>query len=286
MGIDILVGIFAITAVVFSSVGGLLGIRKWLQSADLKHHHDVTDPLSQTVGMMFAVLLGFMISNAMGRFELARSTVQQEAASLADVFNFAEGLQKADRKEIRRLCIRYADQLTTIEWPLLSNHTVSVPTIRTYRSIWEQCTGYKPKNQMESNAHQAMLAALVKMSDARRLRIEALHNGLPQALWWVLVLGGLATMTFTYFFGAQNTRLQVIMTAIVTLVISLNIFLLYAFDDPFEGDVMVRPTAFETDLMMFKKQWNVSEDGEELEEPAPVNDAAKQNAPNEAAGKQ
>ncbi|RTL45898.1 MAG: DUF4239 domain-containing protein [Candidatus Melainabacteria bacterium] len=286
MGIDILVGIFAITAVVFSSVGGLLGIRKWLQSADLKHHHDVTDPLSQTVGMMFAVLLGFMISNAMGRFELARSTVQQEAASLADVFNFAEGLQKADRKEIRRLCIRYADQLTTIEWPLLSNHTVSVPTIRTYRSIWEQCTGYKPKNQMESNAHQAMLAALVKMSDARRLRIEALHNGLPQALWWVLVLGGLATMTFTYFFGAQNTRLQVIMTAIVTLVISLNIFLLYAFDDPFEGDVMVRPTAFETDLMMFKKQWNVSEDGEELEEPAPVNDAGKQNATNEAAGKQ
>ncbi len=268
MGIDIVVGIVAITAVVFISVGGLLVLRKWLQHSDLKLHHDVTDPLSQTVGMMFAVLLGFMISNAMGRFETARSTVQQEAASLADVFNFAGALPTADRKEIRRLCIRYADQLTTIEWPLLRHHSVSVPTIRTYRSLWEECTTYKPQNQMQSNAHQAMLGSLTSMSDARRLRIEALHNGLPTALWWVLVLGGVATIVFTYFFGAQNTRLQVIMTAIVTLVISLNIFLLYTFDDPFEGEVMVRPTAFETNLMMFKRHWNVSEEGEELDVPA------------------
>jgi hypothetical protein len=268
LGIDTLVGIVAITAVVFASVGGLLAIRKWLQFSDLKIYHDVTDPLSQVVSVMFAVLLGFMISNAMGRFENARSTVQQEAASLADIFNFSGALQEADRKEIRRLCIRYADQIINEEWPLLSAHHVSVPTIRTYRTIWEECTSYKPTNQMQSNAHQAMLGALTAMSDARRLRIEALHNGLPPALWWVLLLGGVATMVFTYFFGAQNARLQVVMTSIVTLVISLNIFLLYTFDDPFEGDVMVRPTAFETDLMMFRKQWNVSDDGDELDAPS------------------
>ena len=123
---------------------------------------------------------------------------------------------------------------------------------------------------MESNSHQAMLAALISMSDARRLRIEALHNGLPQGLWWVIVMGGLATMLFTYFFGAQDTRLQVIMTGMVTLVISLNIFLLFTFDDPFEGDIMVSPTAFETDLMMFRKQWQVSEEGEDLDSVLPT----------------
>ncbi|MBS1955783.1 MAG: DUF4239 domain-containing protein [Cyanobacteria bacterium SZAS-4] len=262
MGIDTLVGITAITSVVFLSVVGLLFIRKWLEATELKIHHDVTDPLSQVVGMMFAMLLGFMISNSMQRFETARSTVQQEAASLANIFNYAGALQENERKELRKLCIRYADQIVHEEWPLLGRRNISVSTIRTYRTIWEECTNYKPVTQKESNVHQAALAALVSMSDARRLRIEALHNGLPPALWWVLILGGLATIVFTYFFGAPNARLQVIMTAMVTLVISLNIYLLYTFDDPFEGDVMIRPTAFETDLMMFRKQWNVSDDGE------------------------
>ncbi len=265
MGIDTLIGTTAITSVVFLSVVGLLFIRKWLQSTELKIHHDVTDPLSQVVAVMFAMLLGFMISNAMQRFETARSTVQQEAASLANIFNYAGAFQETEKKELRKLCIRYADQIVHEEWPLLSRRNVSVSTIKTYRTIWEKCVGYKPISQQESNVHQAALAALVDMSDARRLRIEALHNGLPPALWVVLLVGGLSTIIFTYFFGAQNAKLQIIMTAMVTFVISLNIYLLFTFDDPFEGDVMIRPTAFETDLMMFRKQWSVSDDGTDVD---------------------
>jgi hypothetical protein len=265
LGIDTLIGITAITAMVFLSVGGLLSVRKFIESTSLKSHHDVTDPLSQVVAVMFAILLGFMISNSLQRFEGARSTVQQEAASLADVFNFAGGLQEQDKREVRRLSILYADQIISEEWPLLGKRDVSFSTIRTYRALWAECVTYKPKNQRESNVHQAMLSSLTAMSDARRLRIEALHNGLPPALWCVLLLGGMATIVFTYFFGAQNTRLQVVMTSMVTFVISLNVFLLYTFDDPFEGDVMVSPTAFKTDLMMFKTQWHVDPDGKDLE---------------------
>jgi hypothetical protein len=265
LGINTLIGLFCIFIVVVLAVGGLLGVRRWLQATDLKIHHDVTDPLSQVVGMMFAVLLGFMVSDAMQRFEEARSTVQQEAASLADIFNLAGGLPKQDRDDLRGLCIKYADQIITEEWPLLAQKKISVSTIRTYRAIWQDCIMYQPKAQGDSNIQQVMLNALTAMSDARRLRIEALHNGLPFALWWVLVAGGLATVVFTYFFGVKNIKLQVVMTAIVTLVICLNIFLLYSYDDPFSGDVMVHPTAFEADLMMFKTQWNADKDKDSLE---------------------
>jgi hypothetical protein len=265
LGINTLIGLACIFAAVVLAVGGLLAVRRWLQATDLKIHHDVTDPLSQVVGMMFAVLLGFMVSDAMQRFEQARSTVQQEAASLADIFNLAGGLPKQDRDNLRGLCIKYADQIITEEWPLLGQKKISVPTIRTYRAIWQDCITYQPKAQNDSNIQQIMLNSLTSMSDARRLRIEALHNGLPFALWWVLVVGGLATIIFTYFFGVKNIKLQMVMTAIVTLVICLNIFLLYSYDDPFGGDVMVHPTAFEADLMMFKTQWNADKDKESLE---------------------
>jgi len=255
-----LIGLGCILVAVVLSIGGLLGVRRWLQATDLKVHHDVTDPLSQVVGMMFAVLIGFMVSDAMQRFEEARSTVQQEAASLADIFNLAGGLPKPERDQLRTACITYAEQIINEEWPLLSQKKISVPTIKTYRSLWQSCITFKPTGQGESNVQQILLSSLTDMSDARRLRIEALHNGLPFALWWVLIAGGLATILFTYFFGVKNTKLQVVMTAIVTLVICLNIFLLASFDDPFGGDVMVHPTAFEADLMMFKTQWDPIKD--------------------------
>jgi Protein of unknown function (DUF4239) len=253
-------GLMAILVVVALSVCGLLAVRRWIQATDLKVHHDVTDPLSQVVGMMFAVLIGFMVSDAMQRFEEARATVQQEAASLADIYNLAGGLPAATREKLRSTCIAYAEQIINTEWPLLAQKKISVPTIRTYRTIWQECITFHPSDQAESNIQQVLLNSLTDMSDARRLRIEALHNGLPLALWWVLLAGGLATIIFTYFFGIKNTKLQVVMTAIVTLVICLNIFLLASFDDPFGGDVMVHPTAFEADLMMFKTQWDPTKD--------------------------
>ncbi len=265
MGPYTLLGLTLILVVVCLSVGGLLAVRRWIQATDLKIHHDVTDPLSQVVGMMFAVLIGFMVSDAMQRFEEARATVQQEAASLADLYNLAGGLPKPTRDQLRATCITYAEQIIHDEWPLLAQKKISVPTIKTYRSIWQQCINFAPNGQGESNVQQVLLNSLADMSDARRLRIEALHNGLPFALWWVLITGGFATIIFTYFFGVKNTKLQVVMTAIVTLVICLNIFLLASFDDPFGGDVMVHPSAFEADLMMFKTQWDPTKDNPALE---------------------
>lgn len=241
----------AIVSVVLASVGGLLLVRRWLQATDLKIHHDVTDPLSQVVGMMFAVLLGFMISDAMQRFELARATVQQEAASLADIFNLAESMPQPQRDNLQNLCQKYADQVVNVEWPLLAQKQISPVTFITYRKIWKECVQYEPKTQGQSNVQQSLLSSLNQMSDSRRLRIEALHNGLPAILWAVLVAGGLATIVFTYFFGVKNTKLQVVMTALVSLVIVLNIFLLATYDDPFAGDVMVHPSAFQQDEVMF-----------------------------------
>jgi hypothetical protein len=193
-----------------------------------------------------------MVSDAMQRFEGARSTVQQEAASLADVFQQSHGLPAETRDKIRLLCRQYADLVIGEEWPLLAKRKTSAKTWRTYDELWNVCTDFQPKSQAESNIQQTMLPSMNSVGDCRRLRVEALHNGLSPILWGVLVVGGFTTVLFTYFFGLQNLRMQIIMTAIVSLVICLNIFLLACYDDPFSGDVMVTPTAFEVDQKIFK----------------------------------
>lgn len=84
------------------------------------------------------------------------------------------------------------------------------------------------------------------------MRMEALHSGLPTELWIVLFIGGGATILFTYFFTAENLKIQAVMVGMVSLVISLNLFLLFTYDDPFYGDVKVTPSAFETQLKLYE----------------------------------
>ncbi len=239
---------------VLISVAGLLLFRM-LKSHDddLKTQHEVADPYSQFVGMLFAVLLGFMVADAMQRFELARQTVEQEASSLANVYRMADGLPEANRIRVQNLCLAYSDEVIKA-WPLLAKKQTSPTTWDTYRRLWKELTLYEPVTPRQCNVQQSILPCMASLGDCRRLRVDALHNGMPAVLWCILSVGGVATIIFTYFFSSSNLNVQMVMVAIVSLVICLNIFLLACYDDPFSGDVMIEPTAFETQSRLFREE--------------------------------
>lgn len=243
---DLLAFSLATIVTTIVSIGGLLLVRRLVPVEKMRMNHDVADPLLSVVGTLFAVLLGFMVANAMQRFEEARLTTQQEASAVANVFRAAEGFPDASRKRIQKACESYVDQVIKTEWPALAEKKTSEVAWESYDQIWKECVHFVPENDGQSNIQQGLMEYLGEMGDARRMRVGALHNGLPKELWIVLLAGGAATICFTYFFGIENTKLQVLMTALVSLAICLNLFLLACFDDPFTGDVMVRPTAFET----------------------------------------
>lgn len=236
---------------VLISIAGLLIFRRLDGHDDLKAQHEVTDPYSQFVGMLFAVLLGFMVADAMQRFSLARQTVEQEASSLANVFRMADGFPEPKRRKIQGMCLDYADEVVKA-WPLLAKKKTSPTAWNSYRQLWLECTAYEPATPRETNAQAAILPCMASLGDCRRLRVDAMHNGMSPILWVVLAVGGLATIIFTYFFSCNNLYVQMVMVAIVSLVICLNIFLLACYDDPFSGDIMVQPSAFETQIKLFK----------------------------------
>ena len=243
--------------VVICAIGGLLCVRRWFLKAE-NTQHDVADPLSQVVGMMFAILLGFMVGDAMQRFSSARAIVQQEAASLADVYRLSVGLPDAMHAKIQHLCIDYADEVINREWPLLSKRGASDRAWNTYVELATLCCKYSPVTQGQSNVQQCIIPCIVSLGDNRRMRVESINSSLPSDLWWVLLIGAVATILFTYFFAANHLRTQIVMVAIVSVVLCLNIFLLASYDDPFSGDICIHPTALQLDLDRFRAEQNLS----------------------------
>lgn len=254
MQVGLVSGFIVTTIIVVASLIGLFIARKFHSKADLQTQHEITDPYSQIVAMLFAVLIGFMVADSMQRFSVARQTVQQEASCLGNVFRLAAGLPENNCREIRTLCAQYAREVVDDEWPLLAKKEDSAKAWKIYKDIWKHCTDYEPVTQRQSNTHNQLYESMMGLGDSRRLRVEALHSGLPPSLWVVLIIGGIATIVFTYFFAAHNANVQIIMVGIVSLVVCLNLFLLASYDDPFSGDVMVTPTAFETQLELFKQE--------------------------------
>lgn len=236
----------AVTAVTIGvSVAGLLLVRNKVEFNKLKINHDVADPFLSVVGTLFAVLLGFMVASSMTRYEEARVTTQQEASAVGNVFRAATGLPEPIKNRIHKECENYVDAVIVDEWPILAEKRTSEKAWNAYNQLWNDCVNMEPTNNGDTNLQSAIMSYLGVLGDARRMRVGALHNGLPPVLWIVLFAGGTATISFTYFFGIENIRLQILMTSLVSLSICLNLFLLYSFDDPFVGDVMIHPTAFQ-----------------------------------------
>src|SRR5690606_12778801 len=96
-----------------------------------------------------------------------------------------------------------------------------------------------------------MLEEMCQMTDKRRTRLVTTQLGVAPIMWAVLIVGGVFTVLFTYFFGVENLRAQIIMTVLVATTLSLNVFLVFVFAYPLAGDVAVRPDAFQMDLLIF-----------------------------------
>jgi len=228
------------------SIGGMFVVRKNVSLENLRSHHDVTDPLLAVLGTLFAILLGFMLANAMQRFEEARSNIQQEAGCVGDLYRLASGLPSQAKEKTQQDCLSYLNLVIGEEFPLMQKGQLSPQAWNVYGDLWHDCIAYEPQTQRENNIDQYLIAAMSKTGECRRARAAQLNYSLPPTLWFVLLFGGISTIAFTYFFAVDNVRLQILMTSVITMIICLNTYMLAGYDAPFSGDIAITPVAFET----------------------------------------
>ncbi len=233
------------------SVLGLICARRLMDVQTLRQCHDVGGYLLSVVGTLYAVLLGLVVVYAMQNFQSAQSICQQEANALADVYLLADRLPKVKQLEVKQLCTNYVNEVIDKEWSLMDDGKMS-PVAHNYAiKLMKALNSYEAKTNSESDMYQAVLEKACLVWDNRRARSNAAVFGIPFEEWLVLLTGGAVTIIFTYFFGLDNVRLQSAMTAMITLLISLNLLLVLWFGYPFSGDRKVHPDAFKVDQHMF-----------------------------------
>lgn len=234
------------------AVAGMLVVRRRFGVANLVANHEVAGNLLSIIGTLYAVLLGFVIVDAMERQQELRVIVEQEANGIANIFLLANGLEKQTRVPIQQHCRRYVQAVIDEEWEAMNNGTVSRTTLDCSWRLWSEITLMKPATTAEQTLHDKLLDQVSQMSDNRRIRIVSAAHGVAPAMWAILIIGGGFTVVFTYFFAVENVKVQLLMTTLVSLTLALNVLLVFLYGYPFAGALAVKPDAFKLDLLMFQ----------------------------------
>lgn len=251
-----LAGGVVITLTTLLAVLGLVLVRRKVSVETLTSFHEVGGFLLSVVGTMYAVLMGLIVVDAMSKFESAKQNVQQEANALADVFMLSGQFAPAKKQEIRDLCVDYAHLVVDKEWQAMDHNSFSPQARSIAIKLITAVSSIDPQTNRDQSLYQVIVGEACQIWDSRHARTHTACGGLPTPEWIVLVVGGVATIVFTYFFGLENLKAQTVMTAMVTLLIALNLYLILLFAYPYSGDVKVSTGALDADIEIFKEILN------------------------------
>lgn len=234
------------------TIGGLFLIRTFIPFHKLKTHNDVAGFIFATIGVIYAVLLAFMVIVSWENFDRADRNVAKEANYIEDLYRDSTGFPAAFRQEVRSALEDYSSAIVNDEWKTLANGKRSQKVQAASEKIWTLYTSFQPQNENQRVFFEESVKKLNEAAELRRERILAAGSGIPSILWTVLISGGLITILFTIFFGTENFGAQLIMSSMLSALVALSLFTIMTLDFPFTGSVSISADTFRTVLSHFK----------------------------------
>jgi hypothetical protein len=174
--------------------------------------------------------------------------VASEANYVGDVFRNTLGLPDDLAKQLRGHLHGYIDSVIADEWPAQQaghlEETVWQTGWKILADFHFDIARFRPANAGEAVLQAQLLRSLNSLYDARRSRLLAAGEHVTPVVWWIIVLGALLTVSFTFLFGTRNLKMHLVITAMVAASLAVVIVLIVALDYPFRGALSVSNEAF------------------------------------------
>ena len=170
--------------------------------------------LFSAVGVLYAVLLGFVVVVVWEKYDATIANVQDEVDAAGDLYHVVDGFPDTLRTRIRTDLTKYAQTVIRVEWPAMASNQDGPETgSKLIEDAAYTVNTFSPHDQRGYNAQQAAIGNEQRLFDARRQRLVRAQPAVPGVLWFALVAGALAMVAFCYIFGVENRPAQLLMTA-------------------------------------------------------------------------
>lgn len=240
----------ALILMALAAVALVRGVQRLVNQEQIKQSNDVTGAVYNMIGVLLALILGFLIVEAYSDYSTASSEAQSEATQLILAYRMAELFDEPQRTKIQAAVIVYINSIHDEEWPGMTARVGGHPKTNANRTkLWLTVRNLKLNNEKEITAYDKLVDHLGDAAVLRNERLRIVHEHIPRPLWYLFFGVAIVSILFLGLFGNTNPVQHRIMAALVALVLGSCIFLIEILDNPYKGPLKIEPDAFLTNSL-------------------------------------
>lgn len=229
-------GIIAIT--------GLLVFRYFVDTKGLKAYHDVAGFTFGLIGVIYAVLLSYIVVDVHDRFNQVHQNMDLEANLAVELYRDSEVFPEDVRNNIKKQIRQYLDTISKGGSEFDTNGAIDPKIHESVAALWKAYYDFEPLSNREKIWYQESIKKLNEFNRARLVRLFNSNTSIGDMMWSILIVGACTIIFFMYFFRVENVKFHALMTGILAGFIALMLFLVQSLDTVFVGDIHVSTDHF------------------------------------------
>jgi membrane-bound ClpP family serine protease len=243
-----LLDIGLLVGIMLAISGALYLVQRFIPHPVREAHNDVAGFIFAAVGVLYAVLLAFVVIAVWDNNDAARKTTFKEADSLAGIYWISRQLPAPLGPQLERHTLDYARMVKDTEWPLMSHHESSPAATDLVYQMRSDVFAIQASNDQQRVLYDHAVSHLENLASERRSRLSQVDEDVPPLLWAALIIGGVLTVGFTFLFGLSNSFSHGLMVLALSGLVVISLIVIKEMDFPFAGVTAVKPTAFDVFL--------------------------------------
>lgn len=238
-------------AMAFAAAGVVIG-RRIIKGQLAAFHNEVVISLFAAAGVVYAVLLGFLVVVVWESYDNAHRNLADEAATLVPLYRLTYGMEAKEGGEMRALIRQYAETVINDEWPTLG--TSRAGSLKARRAIGDIDRVFARIDPLTKAADQQIdtefLRTKSKVLADRNERLLEANDTIPWVLWLGAVGGGIIVMTMSFFMYMERIGPHIVMSVMMAGLIGLLLFMMAVLSRPFNGPLALGPEHFQYALQV------------------------------------
>jgi hypothetical protein len=194
--------------------------------------------------VFYGLLLGLVAVGAYQTYSTADEQVSREAASLGVLYHEVSAYPSPTREAMQADLRNYTLDTINKAWPLQQKGVIPTGGRQRMADLYTTLLAFSPSDTREAVIHAETLRSLNEYVELRRVRLSYIDAGLPDALWWVVIVGAVVSIVYITLFD-MKLQVHLILGGLFALFLAITIFLIAEVNYPFRGAVSVSPAALQ-----------------------------------------
>jgi hypothetical protein len=229
---------------------GLIGLWIFRRFILPRLHMQVADSefsgaMLQAVMVFYGLAVALIAVNVWQGYSDAAKIASQEATAAAALYRDVSDYPEPERSRLQKQLRDYVNQIINEAWPLQQRGHTPTAGLAMMDRFQARLMSFEPTTEGRKILHAETVGAYNRLIQAWRLRVDAVQARLPGVLWFIIVAGAIISLGSSFFFRIEDGRLQAIQVVLLATFVGLIIFLIYAFDRPFRGELGLRPDSYQ-----------------------------------------